>query len=603
MTISSANVDQFLETLSPISRHFGYLMEKISGGPNVELRLAAALVSHSTIEIGQVCLCLREAASYFSAEELQFPFPPIDEWLQTLRSTTVVGAPGDFRPLILDDDGTLYLHRYWNYERKLATQIKARLTSAAYDPARLRDGLKRLFGGASEEINWQKVAAAMAVTRNFSIICGGPGTGKTTTVLKVLALLAEQPASKKLRMALTAPTGKAAARLQESIQTGKASLACTDEIKALIPSTASTLHRLLGSRSGSPEFQFNAEHPLPIDVLVIDEASMVDLALMVKTIEAVPPSARIILLGDKDQLSSIEVGVVLGELCTGETNVFSKTFSDVYHELTGETLASSADVTEISDSIVELRQNFRFEASSDLGTLSQIVKKGESNAALKWLTSDSPSISWRNIPSGSSFDEELKTILLENWAPYFAESDPAMVFAAFNRFRVLTPLRHGALGVERLNQRIETTLAKAHLIRSGTTWYHRRPLMILQNDYNLKLFNGDIGIIDSRGTRDLQAFFPGHGDQTASLSLGRIPQHETVYAMTVHKSQGSEFDHVLLILPEQASGIANRQLVYTALTRAKGKVTIWADGAVLREAIEKSSSRISNLATMIRGEA
>ena len=617
MPLDSTNVDQFLETLSPVSRHFGYLMEKLSGGLNVELRLAAALTSHSTYELGQVGLPLQAAGKSFSPEELSFALPNTDEWLQTLRSSPVVGVPGDFRPLIIDANGMVYLHRYWNYEKKLSEQIRARLTAAPYDPARLKDGLRRLVpdsgdrgthfevranASTNHEVNWQKVAAAVAVTRNFSVICGGPGTGKTTTVLKVLALLAEQSSSRKPRFALAAPTGKAAARLQEAVQSGKANLACSDEVKALLPETASTLHRLLGSRPGSPEFKYNSDHLLPIDVLVIDEASMVDLALMVKTMAAVPPTARIILLGDKDQLSSIEVGVVLGELCAGVTNRFSKNFGETYHELTGEELPEQSEEGLLNDSIVELKQNFRFETASDIGKLSDSIKRGDADSVLDCLTKGSTSIVWRNIPSGAAFDEELRKVILENWAAYFAESDPKAAFGLFNRFRILTPLRHGTHGVEKLNNRVESILAKSNLIRAGSTWYHRRPLMVLQNDYNLKLFNGDIGILDDRGARDLQVFFPEHEGKSSSLSLARVPQHETVYAMTVHKSQGSEFEHVLLVLPEQASGIANRQLIYTALTRAKGKVTIWADGAVLRNAITSASQKTSNLATLLRGE-
>ena len=242
--------------------------------------------------------------------------PEADDWIEKLQGTDVVGAPGEFKPLILDERGRLYLRRYWEYEKRLADIIKARLKAArpAVNIDLLRQGLARFFPNKGET-NWQKVAAFTAVMSNFCVITGGPGTGKTRTVAAILALLLEQAGNGRLRIALAAPSGKAAARLKESVQNAKATLNCSNEIKAFLPTDATTIHRLLGTIADSPYFLHNADHQLITHIVIVDEASMVDLALMSKLFQAVPESARIILLGDKNQLASVEAGYILGDIC------------------------------------------------------------------------------------------------------------------------------------------------------------------------------------------------------------------------------------------------------------------------------------------------
>jgi exodeoxyribonuclease V alpha subunit len=317
--------------VSELDIHFASFISRLAGTRAPELCLAAALASNYTRQ-GHICLALSSIAGkqLVEGENGHDPIicPELRDWHKKLRKTSVVGKPGEYKPLILDDRSGLYLHRYWDYEEKLANLIRERVNEDKenIDFTHLREGLDRLFPqGQDEEVDWQKVAAFTSLVKTFCIISGGPGTGKTTTVAKILALILEQPSPTKPRIALTAPTGKAAAKLQQAIKGSKAKLTCADSIKDAIPKEASTIHRLLGSVPGSPYFRHNAQNMLPVDIVVVDEASMVDLALMSKLIQALPPQARLILLGDKDQLASVEAGAMLGDICdAGNVHSFSR---------------------------------------------------------------------------------------------------------------------------------------------------------------------------------------------------------------------------------------------------------------------------------------
>ncbi|MGA2402303.1 MAG: exodeoxyribonuclease V subunit alpha, partial [Syntrophobacteraceae bacterium] len=453
-----------------------------------------------------------------------------------------------------------------------------------------------------EETDWQKVAAFTSAMKGFCVISGGPGTGKTFTVAKILALLLEQPGAEKIRIALAAPTGKAAARLQEAIKNSKEKLNCRQEIKKLIPEEASTIHRLLGSVPDSPYFRHNSENLLPAEVVVVDEASMVDLALLSKLVQAVPPSARLILLGDKDQLASVEAGAVLGDICdTGKAHGYSQKFCNALKQVAGENVAcptEGGDGPGIRDSIIQLRRSYRFGAVSGIGEVSRAVNEGDGIRAMELMKSGSSAdIQWKELPRPETMPAVFKERIIEGFSPYLLEPDPAKAFDLFNKFRILCALREGPHGVHHMNLLVEQTLRDEGLIHRDGRWYAGRPVMITRNDYNLRLFNGDVGITlpDPKLENELRVFFPAPDGSMRTFPPLRLPEHETVYAMTVHKSQGSEFDHVLFLMPDRSVPVLTRELVYTAITRAREKVEVWGKEEVFKAAISRRIERISGL--------
>jgi len=584
---------------------FARFMSRLSGGDSPQILLAAALASRSRRE-GHICVDLSSLAGKPLADggANGGACPEWPSWRKVLESSPAVGRPGDYRPLILD--GThLYLYRYWSYEKNLAEFLKARARSggAAIDEPLLKDGLGRLFPGDNQkETDWQKVAAFASVVKNFCVISGGPGTGKTFAVAKILALLLEQSRNRNLRIALAAPTGKAAARLKEAIQKAKEKLACPEEIKAAIPEEASTIHRLLRSIPGSPYFQHNEKNPLPADVVVVDEASMVDLALLSKLAAAVPGSARLILLGDKDQLASVEAGAVLGDICdTGHIHSFSLKFRRDLKTTAGEEAGGSPDSREepaMQDCIVQLKKSYRFGEDSGIGAASQAVNDGDCGRALGIMKSTGDKdIQWQELPRPEGLYRVLKERIITGFSSYLKMTDPEEAFDLFKRFRILCALREGPFGVYALNLLVEQVLRKEGLIKQEGRWYSGRPVMITRNDYNLKLFNGDVGIIlpDSESSREPRAYFPSEEGTIRKFPPLRLPEHETVYAVTVHKSQGSEFNRVLLLLPDADIPVLTRELIYTGITRARERVEVWGKEEVFRAAVSRRIERTSGL--------
>ncbi len=514
------NIDQLHNSgfFTELDFQFARFMSRLSGGDSPQILLAAALASRSRRE-GHICVDLSSLAGkpLTDGETNGGACPEWPAWRKVLENSPAVGRPGDYRPLILD--GThLYLYRYWSYEKRLAEFLKARARSggAAIDEPLLKDGLSRLFPGDNQkETDWQKVAAFASVVKNFCVISGGPGTGKTFAVAKILALLLEQSRDRHLRIALAAPTGKAAARLKEAIQKAKEKLACPEEIKAAIPEEASTIHRLLRTIPGSPYFQHNEKNPLPADVVVVDEASMVDLALLSKLAAAVPGSARLILLGDKDQLASVEAGAVLGDICdTGHIHSFSLQFRRDLKTIAGEEVGGDPedpDGPAMQDCIVQLKKSYRFGEDSGIGAASQAVNDGNSGRALGIMKSTGhKDIQWQDLPRPEGLYRPLKERIITGFSSYLKMTDPEEAFDLFKRFRILCALREGPFGVYALNLLAEQVLRKEGLIKQEGRWYSGRPVMITRNDYNLKLFNGDVGIIlpDSESSREPRAYFP-----------------------------------------------------------------------------------------------
>ena len=583
---------------SEIDIHFAKLMTRFSRKKIRDLFLAAALVSHATSE-GHICI------------DISSKFDDNHSWRKELYSSNVVGKPGDYKPLILDNKSRLYLYRYWQYEKALADNINKRADTQieGLDVPLLKEGLSRLFPQSQEgKTDRQKVAALVSVVKGFCVISGGPGTGKSTVIAKVLALILEQEKANKIRIALAAPTGKAAARLQEAIKAGKETLPVGDHIKEAIIPEASSIHRLLGTIPGSPYFRHNAKNPLPVNAVVIDEASMVDLALMSKLVQAIPPNARLILLGDKDQLASVEAGSVLGDICdTGHIHGFSQRFSKKLKQIVDcgvELFSNSSNGPGIRDCVVELKRSYRFGIDSGIGKVSQAINKGDGSLALSLLKNDNYNdVRWNALPTSKTLHKSLRDVVIQGYGSYLEASDPMEIFRLYKQFRLMCVLRKGPYGVSAINILVEQILRGENLITMEKGWYRGRPVLITRNDYNLGLYNGDIGIIlpDPASENNLRAFFLSPDGSLRRFLPVRLPVHETAYAITVHKSQGSEFDKTLLLLPDRYTPVLTRELIYTGITRARKNVEVWGIEGVFLDAIKQRIERTSGLRDAIWG--
>jgi exodeoxyribonuclease V alpha subunit len=604
--MDTQDLNQLLELgfLAPIDAHFARLMARLAGSEDPALFLAAALVSHTTSE-GNVCLDIPATAGQPLANgetSSHMVAPRRSQWIRTLQASGVVGTPGDVKPLILADQERLYLYRYWEYETRLVQDLQLRTRADSFDLNQkvLKKSLQHLFPNATDGTDWQKVAAFAAARKTFCVISGGPGTGKTSLITKILALILEQHPNPEVRIKLAAPTGKAAARLQDSIQQIKEKLAATKTLTDAILPEASTVHRLLGSLPHSPYFRHDRDNPLPADVVVVDEASMVDLALMSKLTHAMGPDARLILLGDKDQLASVEAGSVLGDICAADKiHAFSKTFVRHYQEATGERLESaSGNGTGMQDCVIQLHKSYRFGSESGIGVLSRAVNQGRGETALHLLKSDRHrDIGWHGLPRPEGLPQALRTRILEGYAPFLRAGDPEEALQRFQEFRILCAVRRGPYGVHAINRLVEQFLKREGLLGSGKRNYRGRAVLITQNDYTLSLFNGDIGIMlpDPNAGGQTRAFFVSPNGRVRGVSQARLPDHETAFAMTVHKAQGSEFDGVVLMLPDQHVPVLTRELVYTGLTRAREQVEVWGAENVFLEAVRRRTQRASGL--------
>jgi len=597
----------------------------------VEVLAAAALVSlrvsssHSCADLGAF-LANPSPAGVDAAlrAELRADLG-VEAWVERLLATPgiVERAPeageAPRSPLVIDGRNRLYLARYWLYEQEVARDLLARASRPVdVDEKQLELAIAEILADSPARPNLQRVAIAVAATRSLCILSGGPGTGKTTTVVHLLATLARLrrfEGGEPLSIGLAAPTGKAAARMKEAIGEARGSLDA--EIKALVPEEASTIHRLLGGGSRSIYFRHDRDRKLPFDVLVVDEASMVDLPLMAKMLRALRDDARLVLVGDKDQLASVEAGSVLGDICSSPPG-FSETARRRLSRLCGESDLPGADVTAVvdplRDSIVVLEYSHRFRPTSDISRLAKAIRTGSTENVLDVFRSPGPpaesdpgrfDVEFVEMGSAPELRKRIARVVPDGYREYLglarAGAD-AGLFGSFNRFRLLCAVRQGDFGVEQVNEIVAEVLEREDLIQRRGEWYPGRPVMVTRNDYSLSLFNGDVGILLSRDGRDRVRFEDG-ARKGQSLPPARLPAHETVFAMTIHKSQGSEFDRVVVILPPKESRILSRELLYTAITRARKGVEIWGTKDALRKAIETRLARDSGLADAIRQAA
>ncbi len=582
--------------IRPLDFHFAERLARGAGEHRDLLALAAALTSQR-LGAGDLCLPLAEARL------AGMTMPPLANWLAALKESDQVGAPGEQRPLVLEGE-RLYLGRYWQYEVDLAQRLRQRAAPSMLplDMPRLRQGLDWLFPPTAGEVDRQRLAAALALLRPLALIAGGPGTGKTHTVAAILALLLDQQPG--LRIALVAPTGKAASRLTEGLRSLEGhlqTLGAESPVAGQIQ--AQTLHRLLGMVPGRTLPHYHADHPLHLDLLVVDEASMIDLPLMAKTLAALPEQARLILLGDPDQLASVEAGAVFADICAqAQASGYSSTLQSALDVLACPLPSSPSEPAGLSDTLVVLDKSHRFDAEGGIGQLAQWVRQGDARGVEEALMTPEAGLEWQPLPSLRDLPDHL-TALSAEFAPIFAAPDAAAALAASSRFRLLCALRRGPYGVTAINQALEQRLRHQGHIGKESHWYRGRPLLITANDYRLGLFNGDTGVIWPDDQGRWQAWFPQSDGGLRAFSPSRLPPHETAYALSVHKAQGSELDRLLLILPPEDAPLLTRELLYTAITRARRGMTIWAPLGLLTTMVERQVRRASGLAERLAGRA
>lgn len=568
----------------PVDVRLADFLAGIASAERDAVRNAVLLLSRA-VRLGDVCLPLSKCGGGDIASAL---------W-----ASGVVGKPGDPLPLILDRNGRLYFHRFRRYEERVACFLREGAFEAGgpIDHGKLDAGLSRLFRPAEGAVpdRQQREAAAKAVLKRVSVVSGGPGTGKTTTVVKILALLLGQAGEYFPDIALVAPTGKAAARLKEAIARSVGTLDVDLRILERIPREAVTIHRLLGATPGVG-FRHGPENPLPYDVVVVDEASMIALPLMARLVDAIPKGGRLILLGDKDQLASVEEGAVFADLC----------------DATGP----------FSDCVSVLTRNYRFISDrpgndSPIAFLSSEVREGKGAEALVRLRvgNGGDAIGWADLPSPQEMERFLRPRVLSGFSRFLESVEkglPEMALEAFGQFRILSAHREGTYGVSGLNEAVERILFREGKIRRASTGYYPgRPVLVLKNDHALRLYNGETGVIlRDREDGKLKAFFPpaddagrgkkgGGGTAFRTVLLPRLPEHETAWSTTVHKSQGAEFDDVLLILGPSESGLVTRELVYTGITRARKRVFISSSPDGFTSAVASGVKRHSGLCDLL----
>jgi len=563
------------------------------------------------------------------AEAVELP-QGLAAWHEFLQSCPQVlswpGGADKGQPLVLAG-GRLYLRRYWSDENTVADAVRARTGTgeAANDfpetsPALVREWLDRLFTHATREggADWQKIACAVATRGGLAVITGGPGTGKTYTVARLLALLfaVKGEHAGQLRVALAAPTGKAAARLKQAIDSALEDL--EQGLQADLPlrelaermGGARTLHSLLGARPDTRAFRHNAGNPLDVDVLIVDEASMVHLEMMAALLDALPASARLILLGDKDQLASVEAGSVLGDLChDAQAGGYGAATAAFVEAASGQVIPPEflGNAGALAQQTVMLRQSRRF--GGPIGQLAIAVNNGDAEAARAVLRADSGGqLHWNEAAQ----QEDMLRLAVEGYRPFLEmvgqgagaaghDAWAAGVLSAFEGFRLLCAVREGEWGVSGLNESIAQRLEEHGLLKRRSDWYVGRPVMVTRNDYATGVYNGDIGLVlpDPARSGSLRVYF-SDGGQVRSVLATRLRNVETAFAMTVHKSQGSEFSHTVLVLPREAPSVLARELVYTGITRARQRFTLLTPNpGVLPDAIRRRTERTSGLRSLL----
>ncbi len=557
--------------LAWLSYHFAEFVAHHTPGEADPLAILSAALVCEASQQGSACIHLPAYTdtTVFDSTQAELAIPSLETWIECLRLSSLVGMPGEHCPLTLERE-RLYLNRYWWYEHRVAEQILARLAASLPGDNQQPFAFDSGLAGDNDLDADQRRSVELAANQRFSVVSGGPGSGKTSTVVRILSvLLALDP---DIRIALAAPTGKAAARMFDSI---RQQVGSDDPLRQQLPEEATTLHRLLGYNNG--RFVFDAGQPLPFDCVVVDEASMIDLKLMHHLLDAVPPTARLVLLGDRDQLASVSAGNVLGDI-------------------TGHGLGGTGAELPIAAALTLLRQNYRFGNDSAIAQLANEVNRGNVARSVE-LMQNGNGLVWHHQSAAAPGADVLGSWLADCEA-VFDSPDPATALARFDRSQVLCAVNFGARGVFALNRSISASLLARNNL-APIEQFHGLPIMVQRNDYELGLFNGDTGILWNHGS-GLRAWFRHASDGLRDIAINRLPAHLPAWAISVHKSQGSEFDRVLLLLPDEPGAeVLTRELLYTAITRARHEFGLLASPEVLRHTVERMTLRHSGLAVRL----
>jgi len=610
MNIISLERYQELPIFEDIDIEFAKFLHRISKIENPILGLTAALVSHS-LRNNHICLRLEEYAEKnfpfeqdFTIDEInsQIILPTLKNWLVELKKfKSVISFSDVTKPLIIDEKNRIYIQRYFKYEQDLVgfftQKIRSNLTKQNPESNISIPELSTYFS-RNVEIDYQQVAVFASMINQFTVITGSPGTGKTSVVAAILAAFYSQnPVG---RVGICAPTGKAAARLKESLNREIDNLVVEENIKNKIQHIdPSTIHRLLKTKYNTPYFHHNKENNLNIDLLILDEASMVSQPLMCKLFDALHDDTKVILLGDKDQLASVEEGSVFGDLCDSlHINEFSENFCST---ITNHTIQKLTPFPNSMNVIIELDRSFRFDDKKGIGLAKDAINKGDYQKFLYTSKNGNDEIKIVSLPQKnlikSKIINHINSLKIEldgiqySFDDYLKFNDITKKFHFMNNFRILCAKRNGIYGINNINR-----IIIEHFFDSQKTYSNGLPVMITANDNRLKLYNGDVGIVTVSGN-STKIYFPDLSEtgKFRSFSPSQIPEHEPVFAMTIHKSQGSGLQKLLLILPDKATLLLTRELLYTGITRAERYCEIWSYDSIIKSTIEKVTKRDSGL--------
>lgn len=592
------------EPFRSIDRQFARFLVDRYGAD--DLTAFAGALASALLSSGHSCLLLDEdyTGSWGEGVEESFRLPPPDKWIARLKSSPCVGKPGERKPLVLDDR-RLYLYKYFRFETKLAERLRSMAkTGKVKVPRSVIDLATKLFSDETKDLSayggqLQTAGAFLPYFSRLSVISGGPGTGKTTVLTKLLALLCADPMDRGESMPiieLAAPTGKAAQRMAESIRAVAAQLPqekIATHLTALIPKT---LHRLLGLNGISPKPARNEDSPIEADVVVVDEASMMDITIFSRLVDALPANASLVLLGDRFQLASIEAGCVMADVCDAfAPNMFAPDFVSVVNKaikLSTNQIGKSKGAGP-SSPVVELQYSYRFQEGEAIGVVSRAINSGSAENTISALSSNhSGQSTCMLVPHPG--DAGMLSLVHEGFKPLLSSNDPADALKQLGNFMVLTAVNEGRFGREGINQQVIRILSGIVPVR---------PIKITENSIRQTLFNGDMGVImrspSQDGTVAERAWFPGPDGTPRAFLIGALPSHVDAFAITIHNSQGSEFDKVFIVLPEKDTPLLTRELLYTAVTRARKEALIFGTDTIVKANVERRIVRHSGLGVQL----